>query len=238
MENILSTTSNCRSTKTQRGGEFFRNWSNAALDDFAAMEHAHSYGPNIVLFGEKEEVRGLFVVLEGEIRLSINSSEGKRLSLRIARKGDVLGLSSTLSGVPYEMTAETLYPAKVALVGRREFLGFLARHPELYMNVTEELSRHVSMACHQLRTVGLSASAPEKLARLLLEWSEANEQSTGSCGRVRFSLTHEEIGEFIGASRETVTRTLSNFRHQHLVSFRGSMLEIPNRTALASYAGA
>lgn len=236
MERIQNNNSTCRN-KVQRVGEFFKNWSNAALEDWAAMEHAHSYGPNITLFAEKEEARGLFVVLEGEVRLSINSSEGKRLSLRIARKGDVLGLSSALSGGPYEMTAETLYPAKVALVGRREFLGFLSRHPELYMNITEELSRHVSMACHQLRTVGLAATAPEKLARLLLEWSE-NELSTDSCGRVRFSLTHEEIGEFIGASRETVTRTLSTFKHRRLVSFRGSMLEIPNRMALASYAGA
>jgi CRP/FNR family transcriptional regulator, cyclic AMP receptor protein len=226
----------CRN-KVQHTGDFFKNWSNAALEDWAAMEHPHSYAADHTLFAEKEEGRGLYVVLDGEIRLSINSSEGRRLSLRIARKGDVLGLSSMLSGSPYEVTAETLYPAKVALIGRREFMGFLSRHPEIYMNVTEELSRHVSMACHQLRTVGLSASAPEKLARLLLEWSE-NDLSTTSCGRVRFSLTHEEIGEFIGASRETVTRTLSTFKHRRLVSFRGSMLEIPNRMALASYAGA
>ena len=236
MEHTQNSTMTCRN-KVQRNGEFFKNWSNASLEDWTSMEHPHSYGPNHTLFAEKEEARGLYVVIEGEIRLSINSSEGKRLSLRIARKGDVLGLSSTLSGSPYEMTAETLYPAKVALISRRDFIGFLSRHPELYMNVTEELSRHVSLACHQLRTVGLSASAPEKLARLLLEWSE-NDLSTGSCGRVRFSLTHEEIGEFIGASRETVTRTLSTFKHRRLVSFRGSMLEIPNRTALAMYAGA
>lgn len=237
MEHEQSTHTSCRSNKGQRGGEFFAGWSDAALEDWTLMEHAHNHGPNIVLFAEKEEARGLFVVLEGEVRLSINSSEGRRLSLRIARKGDVLGLSSALSGKPYEMTAETLYPAKVAVIGRRELHGFLSRHPELYICMTEELSRQVSMACHQLRNVGLAASAPEKLARLLLEWSD-NEMSTGSCARVRFSLTHEEIGEFIGASRETVTRTLSTFRHRRLVSFRGSMLEIPNRTALASLAGA
>lgn len=227
----------CRNTKVERAGEFFKGWSQAALDDWSPMEFAHGHAANVVLFSEREDAKGLYVVLDGEVRLSINSSEGKRLSLRIARKGDVLGLSSALSGSAYEMTAETLYPARVAHVSRRDFVGFLARHPELYMNVTEELSRHVAMACHQLRTVGLSASAPEKLARLLLEWS-ANEQSNGACARVRFSLTHEEIGEFIGASRETVTRTLSNFKLRRLVSFHGSMLEIPNRGALATLAGA
>lgn len=237
METMRDTNIMCSGSRGIRAGEFFKNWSPSALDEWAAMEHSHSYGSNITLFSEKEEGHGLIVVLEGEVRLSINSSEGKRLSLRIARKGDIIGLSSALSGAPYEVTAETLYPSKVAPISRRDFMAFLSRHPELYRNVTEELSRNVSMACHQLRNVGLSSSAPEKLARLLLEWSE-NEQSTASCGRVRFSLTHEEIGEFIGASRETVTRTLSTFKHRRLVSFRGSMLEIPNRMALATYAGA
>ncbi|MFP5234820.1 MAG: Crp/Fnr family transcriptional regulator [Acidobacteriota bacterium] len=227
----------CRSMNAQRRSEFFKSLSTAALADWHTMEHPHSVAQNTVLFAEREEGRGMFVVLEGEVRVSINSAEGKRLSLRIARKGDVLGLSSTVAGHAYEVTAETLYPSKVAFIGRREFQGFLSRHPEVHQAVYDELSREMTATCEQLRTVALSASAPEKLARLLLEWSE-NEHSTETCGRVRFSLTHEEIGEFIGASRETVTRTLASFKHRRLVSFRGSMLEIPNRMALASYANA
>ena len=237
MEAMREIGNNCRAMNVQRKSEFFKSLSAAALADWHGMEHPHTHAQNVVLFAEREEARGVFVVLEGEVRVSINSSEGKRLSLRIARKGDVLGLSSTLTGHPYEVTAETLYPAKVAIVGRREFQGFLSRHPEAHQSVFDELSREMTQTCEQLRTVALSASAPEKLARLLLEWSE-NDQSNESCARVRFSLTHEEIGEFIGASRETVTRTLSHFKHRRLVSFRGSMLEIPNRLALASYANA
>lgn len=226
----------CRNTKVERTGEFFKGWSQAALEDWGALEFAHAHGANVVLFSEREEANGVYVVLDGEVRVSINSSDGRRLSLRIARKGDVLGLSSAMSGTPYEVTAETLYPARVAHIGRKDFLGFMARHPELAMNMMEELSRNVGTICHQLRNVGLSATAPEKLARLLLEWS--GDQTTAASARVRFSLTHEEIGEFIGASRETVTRTLATFKHRRLVAFRGSMLEIPNRTALAAYAGA
>jgi len=212
-------------------------FSPAAQRDLMQLATSSSYPAGYVLFSEKDAPHGVYIVLEGEVKLSINSSEGRRLSLRIARKGEMLGLTSTLSGSPHEMTAETLYPAKIAPIGRREFLGFLMRNPDAYQTVSEELTREFTLACEQLRTVGLSSSAPEKLARLLLEWSE-NGQTAETGTKFRFSLTHEEIGEFIGASRETVTRTLSTFKHQHLVSFRGSMLEIPNRTALASYAGA
>jgi CRP/FNR family transcriptional regulator len=197
--------------------------------------HPSSYQADYVLFSERDTPQSLLVVLEGEVKLSINSSEGKRLILRIARKGEILGLASVLSGTPCEMTAETLHPARIAAVGRREFLSFLSNHPEVYQVVTQELSRHYTMACAQLRTVGLSATAPEKLARLLLDWSEHGQ--TTECGtRFNFSLTHEEIGEFIGTTRETVSRTLSIFKSRRLVAFHGATLTIPNKNALASYA--
>ncbi len=226
----------CANSQAQRGGDFYKRLSPAAFKDLTAMEFPQSYGANVVLFAERQPSKGIFVVLDGEVRLSMNSSEGRRLSLRIARKGEILGLSSALSGRPYEFTAETLYPAKIALISRQDLMNFVTRHPEVYPAVIEELSRHVTLACDQLRTVALSASAPEKLARLLLDWSDDKSKESG--GRVRFSMTHEEIGEFIGASRETVTRTLSTFRTRQLVAFQGSMLTINSRTGLASFAGA
>jgi CRP/FNR family transcriptional regulator len=201
------------------------------------LEHPTSHPSNMVLFSEKDPAQGVFIVLEGEVKLSINSADGRRLILRIAKKGEILGMDSALSGQASEMTAETLYPSKIAKISRRDFLGFMVRHPEAYQVVTEELSRQISMACAQLRTVALSSSAPEKLARLLLELGQSGGQSTEAGTRFRFSLTHEEIGEFIGTSRETVTRTLSNFKTRRLVDFHGSTLTIPNKTALASYAG-
>jgi CRP/FNR family cyclic AMP-dependent transcriptional regulator len=226
---------NCRKPQAQPTCGFFTKLSPVAMKDIESLQTPADIPANRVLFSEKEPARGVFVVLSGEVKLSINSSDGRRLSLRIARRGEILGLSSTLSGNGYEMTAETLYPATIAPIGRQEFLNFLTRHPGAYQAVTEELSRHVSLACAQLRTVGLSTSAPEKLARLLLDWSD-NGQTTELGTRFRFCLTHEQIGEFIGASRETVTRTMGTFKHRRLVAFQGSMVTIPNRSALASYA--
>ena len=227
---------NCRNSPPQPADEFLKRLSLAARRDLEAMQCPQHVPANRVLFSEREAARGIVLVFSGEVKMSINSSDGRRLSLGIVRKGEILGLSSTLSGRAYDLTAETLYPASIAPIGRAEFLAFLMRHPEVYLTVIEELSLHVSMARRQLRTVALSATAPEKLARLLLDWSE-NGQITECGTRFRFPLTHEQIGEFIGASRETVTRTMAAFKHRRLVAFQGSMATIPNRTALASYAG-
>ena len=215
--------------------EVFDKLSRQASEDLASMIHPSSYPAKVVLFSENEPSQHVFMVLDGEVKLSMNSSDGKRLILRIAKKGEVVGLASAFTGNPYEMTAEALYPCVLACIERREYMDFLMRHPEAYQTSTEELGRQLTMACEQLRTVALSSSAPEKLARLLLDWSKDG-QSTESGARFRFCLTHEEVGEFIGTSRETVTRTLKVFKSLRLVTFNGSTLSIPNRTALESYA--
>lgn len=235
MQTMTDTARGC-GFQNEAGSEFFSKLSPEAVKDLMSIEHPTQYPANMMLFSEKDPAQGVFVVLAGEVKLSINSSDGRRLILRIAKKGEILGLDSALSGQASEMTAETLYPCKIAKVSRRDFLGFMARHPEAYKIVTEELGRQIGMACAQLRTVALSSSAPEKLARLLLDFSQSG-QSTEVGTRFRFSLTHEEIGEFIGTSRETVTRTLSAFKTRSLIDFKGSTLTIPNKTALASYAG-
>ena len=237
MGHAQTTASICRS-QSNHTGEFFSRLSPAALQDLDSMQFPSSYAANVVLFSEKDPSKGIYIVLEGEVKVSINSSEGRRLSLSIARRGEILGLASALSGKAYDVTAETLYPAKVAHIAQRDFLNFLTRHPEAYQFVVEELSRSVTKACEQLRTVGLSATAPERLARLLLDWSEGGQATECGGARFRFSMTHEEIGEFIGASRETVTRTLTTFKSRRLVAFQGSMLTIPSRSALAHYAHA
>ncbi|MGC0772807.1 MAG: Crp/Fnr family transcriptional regulator, partial [Candidatus Acidiferrum sp.] len=167
----------------------------------------------------------------GEVKLSISSSGGKTLILRIAKPGEVLGLMATLSGMPYEVTAETIRPCQVAYIRREDFLRFIAKHAEAYQNVVRQMTSLYQGACNQLRTVGLSASAPEKLARLLLDWS-ADSKETDHGIQVKMPLTHEEIAALIGTTRETVTRTLSEFKSNHLVALHGSNLMISNRPAL------
>lgn len=219
----------------QHTAEVFDRLSTDDASELISVAHTVSYPSNVLLFSERDPAQKVFVVLEGEVKLSINSRDGRRLILHIAKKGEIVGLASALSGRACEMTAETLYPAKLAVLSRRDFLAFLLRHPEAYQTLVEELSHQFTKACEQLRNLGLSSTAPEKLARLLLDWSE-NGQTNETGTRFHFSLTHQEIGEFIGATRETVTRTLSEFKSRQLITFHGATLTIPNKIALESYA--
>ena len=228
--------SGCKTCK-MAGPGFFCQLSASAVKDFDEIKSTATYPKGALLFVERQEARGVYVLCDGEVKLTISSAEGKTMIMRIARAGELLGLMAAMANQPYEVTAETLHPCMVSFVRREDFLRFLGKHPEASQAVVKQMSSQYQGACEQLRTVGLSASAQEKLARLLLTWSEGIQQ-TKEGTRIKLPLTHEEIAEFIGTTRETVTRTLSEFKEKHLVAIQGSTLMIPNRAALEHYAGA
>jgi CRP/FNR family transcriptional regulator len=228
-------TENCQNCSLRTAG-FFCQLSLAALKDFNAARMSATYTGGAVLYIEKQDPRGVFVLCAGEVKLSISSSAGKTLILRIARPGEILGLMAVLANIPYEVTAETLHPSQVAFIRREDFLRLLTQHHELSEGVVRQLTSLYNGACEQLRTVGLSASAPEKLARFILEWSAAGKKTKDGT-QIKVPLTHQEIAEFLGTTRETVTRTLSDFKTRNLVTLQGSTLTIANRAALENIGG-
>ena len=206
----------------------------AALQAFDAIKYATAYPKGAVLFVEGQAPRGLFVLCKGRVKMSICASDGKTLILKIAEPGEVLGLSATVSGKPYELTAETIDPCQVNFVKREDFLRFLKEHADACFKVAEQLSEKYNSACHEVRSLGLSHSAGEKLAKLLLEWSSRNGESAKQEPRLKLALTHEEIAQMIGTSRETVTRLLADFRKKQILQVVGSTLVIKNKQGLES----
>ena len=215
---------------------FFCHLSNSPLEAFDTVKYTSAYPKGAILFVEEEAPRGVFVLCKGRVKLTMTSSEGKIVILRIAGPGEVLGLHAAVSDQRYQATAETLEPCQVAFVRRDDFLRLLRTHAEASVHAAQQLSGSYQTACDQIRSLGLTQSASEKLARFLVE-SSARGQETRQGVRVRLTLTHEEIGQLIGASRETVTRTLGEFKHKQLAVLNGSTLTIHNKAALQTLAG-
>ena len=216
-----------------RADKIFCNLPQATVQALEAIKYTTAYPKGAVLFVEGQAPRGVFILCRGRVKLSICSSDGKTLILKIAEAGEVLGLSASVSGKPYELTAETLGPCQVNFVKREDFLRFLREHNDVCLRVAEQLSEKYNTACHEIRSLGLSHSAAEKLAKLLLEWSLKN-GGARQPDRMKLTLTHEEIAQMIGTSRETVTRLFADFRKRQLIQLKGSTLVIRNRAALQS----
>src|SRR5256885_13686208 len=224
----------CESCTTcaHRGEYIFCNLSQPALESFEKIRSTAVYPKGAILFVEGQDPRGIFVLCHGRAKLTTSSAEGKTIILRVAEPGEVLGLSATLSGKPYEVTAETLEPSEANFVSREPFIDFLRDQGEAALNVARELSNHYHCAYREVRTLGLSGSASARVARLLLDWVVDN----GNSNELHLRLTHEEISQLIGTSRETVTRTLATLKKKQIIQVRGAKVVILKRDALANLA--
>jgi CRP/FNR family transcriptional regulator len=225
---IVDSCINCR----LRAAKMFCDLPIDVLKDFERLKYATVLPKGAMLFVEGQAPRGVFVLCTGKVKLSTSSSDGKALITQIAHPGEVLGLSATISEKPYEVTAETLDPCQVNFVKRADFLEFLGRHGKACLRVAEHLSHSYHLAHEQARSLGLSGSTAEKLARLLLDWCANDGKQTDRGIQLKLTLTHEEIAQLIGASRETVTRLLGDFKAQQLIYIKGSTLVVRQKAAL------
>ena len=201
------------------------------LEALQAMSSLATYPKGSVLFVEGQESRGVFILCNGRVKLSAGSADGKSLIMRFAVGGEIIGLPGTISEKPYELTAETLEPLQANFIGRESFLGFLREHGDAALRVAQILSDIYHATCREVRYLGLSNSAAEKLARFLLDWNANHCKDTDSARSV-LTLTHEEIAEMLGTSRETVSRLFADFKRQQLVEVRGSNLVITDKQGL------
>ena len=148
-----------------RPGRLFCDLPACALTAFNAIKSNLVCPRHTVLFREGQGARGAFVLCEGRAKLSVCSESGKRLTLRIAVPGEVLGLSAALSGSAHEVTAELLDNARVAMVKRKDLLSFLREHREACLHVVALLSQDLHTAYDRVRSVGLGRSRRPRNAR-------------------------------------------------------------------------
>jgi CRP/FNR family transcriptional regulator, cyclic AMP receptor protein len=230
----LQVMDNCASCSL-RTSSFFCNLSERSTQDLDRIKHVSSYPASTLLFMEGEEARGVYLLCQGRVKLLATNSEGRSLILKIVHPGEIIGLSSVLTNIPYEITVETLQPSQLGFVSREDFLKFIREHIDACFHVAQHASRDCHLAYEGIRSIGLSNSASEKLARFLLEWSAGGRVCDGEV-RVKLTLTHEEMAQLIGCSRETVSRTLKEFKKQRLLEMNGSALVVRNKAALENLA--
>ena len=122
-------------------------------------------------------------------------------------------------------------------IERETLLRLMEKNGELGLHSAQALSSDFQSAYRDIHDLVLARSSAGKLAKLLLSWTPSRAKyDLGSEIRIRNGVTHEEMAQMIGSSRETVTRLLSDLKKKELIRLEGSTLVIRNRTALEAMA--
>ena len=102
------------------------------------------------------------------------------------------------------------------------------------MHTAQQLSEKYQAAQREIRSLGLAQSTSEKLGKLLLEWCALHGETTPKGIRLKVLLTHEEVAQMIGTTRETVTRLLSEFKRKNIIEVKGSTILVLKKSELES----
>lgn len=222
----------CSTEPNARGDPF----CHALLDlvrDIGAVSSTSSYRRRARLFVEGQMPSGIFILRTGTAKLTTCSTLGRAIVIRLAETGDVLGLNAVVLNRPYAATAEMMDNGQVDFMAQDSLFRLMRANRDFALTITEQLSASYFRLHDAVRSLGLAVHPLERLAKLLLSWTSPpdNNADTGDPS-FKLPLTHQEIADNIGSSRQTVTKLFSQLKRKQLLGSESGRLVIMNRLEL------
>ncbi len=221
----------CVACANRRPG-WFCCLGSAVLADLELATSTITLPAQTALFTEGEDACCLYLICSGYLKLVASSSSGRRMIVRVAGPGSMLGLYAVLTHGVYEVGAESLTPAQLRPVERDRFFGFLRSHKEAQLRAVQCICQEYRFALQDACRIALAETVAARLARLLIELAHQIGEETEAGGfHFPLLLTHEEMASMTCTTRETVTRTLGQFRKEGWIGIEDAMVTLhnPNR---------
>lgn len=226
----------CAACANRRPG-WFCSLGSAVLADLELATTTISLPAQASLYNQGDEARCLYLICEGYLKLTAGRSNDRQMIVRVAGPGSMLGLYAVLSHGVHEVSAQSLTAAQLRPVERERFVGFLHNHKEAQMRAVQCICQEYRFALQDACRISLAETVAGRLGRLLLELAHQIGEHVGEGGfRFPLLLTHEEMASMACTTRETVTRTLGQFRKDGWISIEDSVITLHRPELLNSLA--
>jgi CRP/FNR family cyclic AMP-dependent transcriptional regulator len=216
----------CAACDSRRPG-WFCSPGSSVLADLELATSTIALPAQSALFKQGADARCLYLICSGYMKLTAGRADDRRMIVRIAGPGSMLGLYAALSHRVYEVSADSLTTAQLRPVESDRFLGFLRTHKEAQMRALQCICHEYQFALQDACRIALSETVAARLGRLLLEFShQIGERLESDAYRFPLLLTHEELASMTCTTRETVTRTLGQFRKEGWISIQDALVTV------------
>jgi CRP/FNR family transcriptional regulator, cyclic AMP receptor protein len=191
-------------------------------------------GETIFLMGSPGDT--MMAVLTGNVRISVPSQEGRELLLAILFPGEVFGEIALLDGKQRTADATAMTKCSLAMLERREVLTFFERYPSAWLNIVNVLCERLRKTDEHLSEVAF-LQLPARLAKALLRGISVDDgQTVGAQQANQIQLSQRELGNLVGAARESVNKCLRGWQDDGIITIKGSVITIKDRAALEELA--
>ena len=236
MSNRQDAPSHCKDCSAYRNS-LFCNLTSDALDSTSKNKVTNFYKKGTTLFFEGTPNYGLFEVCKGKIKISKLTSNGSCTIVDIASSGDTIGLNSILEHQLHSTSAEAVEDSVVCFFDKHYFANTVLKERPVVINIIDRLSKDIHNSTTRISSLS-QKNVRERLAELMLSLSEnygKNDDELGS-EKLDILLSRDEMASMIGVAKETLIRTLSEFKDEGLVTQKGKYLYLKNRAKLHEYA--
>jgi len=214
-----------RITESLRRIPLFASVGDADLERMASLliERRFPKGATVVEEGLPGDY--MYIIKQGRVKITKLSEDGREKILEMMGAGAFFGEMALLDHAPRSATVKTLAPAVLLALSRTDFLALLRRSPDLAMNVIQELTRRLRETDEQASSLSF-LRVKDRTKGLLRRMAEEGPHQGQR--RVTPSLTHQQIADMIGTSRETVTRVVKELKQDGWLEQKGKQYLVPN----------
>jgi len=213
---------------------FFEGLSASELDTVACVMIERFYPKGTVLFLEGDKGEALFLILQGRIKISKASVDGRQQILQILKDGDIFAEVILFDQGPYPATAEAVEDSTCWLLRSADMVKLLQNQPMLAVTLLRIMSRRLRQAQLLIRDLALH-DAYGRMAGLLLQFSQREGKKTRDGVLLDLELTRQELANMIGTTRETVTRILSRFQKDGILTLDKQRIIIRDEEKLCDW---
>jgi len=188
------------------------------------------------LFYEGEKSSTLFIINEGQVKLTKMTKEGKEQIIHIVTSGDFFGeLSLFTDSDTYNFSAYAISNLKICTLTKKDMDEILIKNPEISLKILREVTRKLSETENLAQTLATN-DAEVRIAHMILEFAEKYGTETSNGIEIKLPINREEMANYTGVTRETISRKLSKFEELSIISMVGNkIIIIKDKNALREY---
>jgi CRP/FNR family cyclic AMP-dependent transcriptional regulator len=202
-------------------GSVFAECDEKQLSDLLAVGAIQATKANEEILRQGDEGTSLVIVLDGVVRISMVTPNGREIILDYAEAGAVLGEIAVLDGEPRTASAIAMWPGRLLRLSRTAFEGFIERHPKVAIRLLREMARRLRETDVTIESDRAFTTGP-RLARYLNRLTNQKVHGT----RLTRDLSQSELGSFVGISRENINRQLAAWASEGVIELTQGKIRI------------
>lgn len=213
----------------------FEEFSKEDLKRIAELLVTRFYPRGSLLFQEGQPGDGLYIVLAGSVRIFKQDKDGREQVLHILGTGEIFAEVVLLDGGSFPASAEALEDSYVGVLLNKDMDRLLKDNPELLLNLLKIMVRRLREAQERLRDMA-SKDARRRAAGILVDLAAKHGKASSQGVMVNLPITHQELANIAGVTRETINRVLNDMQRQGILGLRRKAILIRDMARLKEIA--